>query len=76
MSSQGPYLILAAFWQDADNTDEVAEALARARFPVPSGYPGGCVVAFRREVAESAAFQRDLARFDLAELEPHPKVSL
>jgi hypothetical protein len=76
MPSPGPYLILAAFWQEADNTDEVAAAVSRAKFPQPEGYPRGVIVAFRREVAASAPFQRDLARFDLAELKPPPEVAL
>jgi hypothetical protein len=50
--------------------------VSRAKFPQPEGYPRGVIVAFRREVAASAPFQRDLARFDLAELKPPPEVAL
>jgi len=70
--SDGPYLIIAAFWQAEDNTPEVAEALRVAVFPRVPGYSNGAVVAFRREVADSPAFRRDLARFDLAELNERP----
>lgn len=66
----GPYLVLAAFWQDADNAAEVADAVGRVRFPQPDGWPRGAVVAFRREVATSPRFLADLARFDLADLDP------
>lgn len=62
----GPYVILAAFWSPDDVTDEVAAAL-RA-FPTPDGYSRGAVVSFRREVAESPAFRRELALFDLEDL--------
>lgn len=65
---KGPYLIIAAFWQDTDDTDAIAAAVNREKFPGPDGWPRGAVVAFRREVARSSAFQRDLARFDLDEL--------
>jgi hypothetical protein len=69
---KGPYLILAAFWQEDDNTDAVAEAVKQERFPRPPGYSAGAVVAFRREVADSPGFRRDLGRFDLAELNERP----
>jgi hypothetical protein len=71
-ASQGPYLILAAFWQEDDNTDAVAEAVKQERFPRPPGYSAGVVVAFRREVADSPGFRRDLRRFDLDELNARP----
>jgi hypothetical protein len=69
-SGKGPYLILAAFWQDEDNTEEIAKAVAREKFPDPEGYPRGAVVAFRHEIATGYRFLNDLARFDLAELNP------
>lgn len=72
-AASGPYLIIAAFWQDEDNTDAVAEAVKQAKFPRPTGYSAGAVVAFRREVADSVAFRRDLAKFDLSELNERPK---
>ena len=68
MPGDGPYLIIAAFWQAKPNTDEVAAAVLREKFPVPDGYPRGQVVAFRREVATSYEFQRELRRLDLTEL--------
>lgn len=68
MSDAGPYLIIAAFWQATDNTDEVARAVRQKKFPPVEGWPHGAVISFRREVAESPSFQRDLSRFDLAEL--------
>jgi hypothetical protein len=71
--SAGPYLIVAAFWQDDDNTEAVAEAVSREKFPQPDGWPRGAVVSFRREVATDRHFLADLARFDLAELAPLPK---
>jgi hypothetical protein len=70
MPSQGPYLVLVAFWQDDPDVAAVAEAVSREKFPQPHGYPHGSVVAFRREVAAGYSFQHDLARFDLAGLEP------
>jgi hypothetical protein len=69
---KGPYLIIAAFWQDEDNTDAVAEAVRMAKFPRVPGYSNGAVVAFRCEVADSFEFRRDLERFDLAELNERP----
>jgi hypothetical protein len=68
----GPYLILAAFWLESGDTEAVAEAVRIATFPVPPGYPRGAVVAFRRAVAEAPTFQRDLARFNLADLNERP----
>ncbi len=73
MNDKGPYLIIAAFWQDTDNTDEVADVLRCADFPPPDGWPRGAIVAFRREVAQSYDFRRDLRRFDLDELNAAPK---
>jgi hypothetical protein len=35
--SDGPHLILAAFWLDEPDTDAVAEAVRVADFPVPEG---------------------------------------
>lgn len=70
--AKGPYLILAAFWQEEDNTDEVAEAIRSEVFPPVPGYSRGAVVAFRREVADSWQFRRDLERFDLGELNERP----
>jgi hypothetical protein len=70
VASDGPYLIVAAFWQDDDTTDAVAAAVSREKFPQPDGWPRGAVVAFRREVATGRRFLADLARFDLAELDP------
>lgn len=70
--NKGPYLIIAAFWQETDNTDEVAAAIPRSMFPEPDGWPHGQVVAFRREIATSLEFRRDLRRFDLDELNATP----
>jgi hypothetical protein len=71
--SLGPYLIIAAFWQEDDNTDAVAEAVKQEAFPRPPGYSAGAVVAFRHEVADSLGFRRDLGRFDLEELNERPE---
>ena len=73
---KGPYLIIAALWSDTDNTDAVADALPRSTFPPVPGYSPGAVVAFRREVADSPKFRRDLERFDLAELNERPAYRL
>ncbi len=70
---QGPFLILAAFWQHTDNTDEVADVLRESDFPTPEGFSRGAVVAFRYEVANSFEFRRDLGRLDLDELNARPK---
>lgn len=72
-AAKGPYLIIAAFWQEDDNTDAVAEAVKQSEFPRPAGYSAGAVVAFRRGVADAYDFRRDLARFHLAELNERPK---
>lgn len=65
---KGPYIILAAFWSDEDVTDEVAKVVNRRTFPPAKGKPPGAVVSFRREIAESPNFERDLRGFDLDEL--------
>ena len=65
-TDSGPYLVLAAIWMEQDDTDEIVDCLKG--IPVPEGRSRGAVVAFRREVAESPSFQRDLERLDLAEL--------
>ncbi len=74
MSAEGPFLIIAAFWQDTDNTPEVAEAVSHKKFPEPEGWPRGAVVAFRREVAQSFAFADTLRQLDLDELNAAPKI--
>lgn len=72
MDAKGPFLILAAFWVDDDDTDAVAHAVRRELFPPPAGFPRGAVVSFRYEVANSVGFRRDLARLDLDELNARP----
>lgn len=66
LDRKGPYLVLAALWMDEDDTDLIVERLKGIE--TPKGKSKGAVVAFRREVAESADFRRDLGRFDLEEL--------
>ena len=71
----GPYLIIAALWQDEDTGPQVAKTLSRLRFPPPSGYPEGFAVAFEYEEADAPQFRRYLERLHLGELNARPDKS-
>lgn len=65
--SAGPFLIVAAFWQDTEDLDAVCEAISPEKFPRPDGYRGA-VVSFRLDVADATDFRHTMKRLQLAEV--------